>query len=221
MSEKLIDKVRKLLALSESDNENEAKLAMLKAQEIMVAHNIAHSDLKINESKDVNEEVFGEKTKKKWRYKLASIVAENFKCEVFYRGDGRRGNRVVFVGFQDDIDVTKVVYESAVNVIEKNQNRVYKLARKNGYESKGIKNSYAKGFLFGLMNAFESQKERMGMEWGLVLQVPVEVKNHMTKKTFDGDGISMDIVAVNDFALHEGYDDGKKFSVHEQIETEV
>ena len=32
---KIIDKIEKLIALSSSDNENEAKAAMLKAQELM------------------------------------------------------------------------------------------------------------------------------------------------------------------------------------------
>ena len=35
---KIIDKIEKLIALSSSDNENEAKAAMLKAQELMAKY---------------------------------------------------------------------------------------------------------------------------------------------------------------------------------------
>ena len=37
---KIIDKIEKLIALSSSDNENEAKAAMLKAQELMAKYEI-------------------------------------------------------------------------------------------------------------------------------------------------------------------------------------
>lgn len=37
---KIIDKIEKLIALSGSDNENEAKAAMLKAQELMAKYQI-------------------------------------------------------------------------------------------------------------------------------------------------------------------------------------
>jgi hypothetical protein len=40
MTETLIEKVRKLLALAESPNENEAALAAEKAQELMLRHGI-------------------------------------------------------------------------------------------------------------------------------------------------------------------------------------
>jgi uncharacterized protein YoaH (UPF0181 family) len=35
---KIVEKIQKLLALSESSNENEAKLSMLKAQELLAKH---------------------------------------------------------------------------------------------------------------------------------------------------------------------------------------
>ena len=41
MDEKLIEKIKKLLALSESSNENEAKIAMLKAQELLAKHKLS------------------------------------------------------------------------------------------------------------------------------------------------------------------------------------
>lgn len=42
---KIIDKIEKLIALSSSDNENEAKDAMLKAQELMAKYEIEMSQI--------------------------------------------------------------------------------------------------------------------------------------------------------------------------------
>ena len=43
---KVIDKIEKLLALSSSSNENEARAAMMKAQELMAKYEIKREQLK-------------------------------------------------------------------------------------------------------------------------------------------------------------------------------
>lgn len=50
---KLIDKVRKLLALSQSPNEHEAMLAAEKAQALLAEHNLSMSELEQREKRDV------------------------------------------------------------------------------------------------------------------------------------------------------------------------
>jgi hypothetical protein len=50
IDQKIIDKLQKLLALSASDNENEATLAMKKAEELMREHNLSVADVAIDGS---------------------------------------------------------------------------------------------------------------------------------------------------------------------------
>ena len=47
------EKIKKLLALAESDNEHEAKAALLKAKELMAIYKIESFDLNGNEKKSV------------------------------------------------------------------------------------------------------------------------------------------------------------------------
>ena len=42
------DKIAKLLALAESPNENEAKLALLKARKLMAKHKLSEKDIHIH-----------------------------------------------------------------------------------------------------------------------------------------------------------------------------
>lgn len=49
---KIIDKIEKLIALSSSDNENEAKAAMLKAQELMAKYEIEMSQINPDKAKE-------------------------------------------------------------------------------------------------------------------------------------------------------------------------
>lgn len=51
--DKIIDKIDKLLRLSRSDNENEARAAMVKAQELIAKHNISREELGQEEERQV------------------------------------------------------------------------------------------------------------------------------------------------------------------------
>jgi hypothetical protein len=89
--EKIIQTIRKILELSKNNpSEEEAKSAALKAQEMLAKY---HIDMKEVESIDIDavesiEEVRVTLQAKKWKYKLADIVADNFRCKHFYIGKG-------------------------------------------------------------------------------------------------------------------------------------
>ena len=53
MADNYKEKIKKLLALAESDNENEAKAALLKAKELMAQHKIEEADLEDAQNKKV------------------------------------------------------------------------------------------------------------------------------------------------------------------------
>lgn len=55
MDIKIVERIKKLLALSESSNEHEAQLAMLKAQELLVKHKLTIKEVK--EFKVYNSEI--------------------------------------------------------------------------------------------------------------------------------------------------------------------
>ena len=52
---KILDKIRKLLALSKSPNENEAAVALAMAQELMLRYNIDNIDLEQESTEDIIE----------------------------------------------------------------------------------------------------------------------------------------------------------------------
>ena len=46
MDIKVVEKIKKLLALSESSNEHEAKVSLLKAQELLAKHKLSLKEVK-------------------------------------------------------------------------------------------------------------------------------------------------------------------------------
>ena len=80
MDNKLIEKIQKLLALSGSSNENEAKAAMTKAQELMLKHNIDMRSVKEHDSEYINELSEAFKREHPSMKYINSIIEKYFFC---------------------------------------------------------------------------------------------------------------------------------------------
>lgn len=211
MDNGVVQKIKKLLALSDSNNQHEAESAMLKAQELLAKHNISLADIKDSSPRTVVEDVTDFTfTKAKWKALLANIIAKNFKCMCFIKT--RRTNNIVFLGTSEDVAVCKVMFEYAVDAIKIETKKMAYTYRKSGYSTNGLESDYALGFARGLNNKFEEQKTAH-QEWGLVLTVPQEVintyKNMEFKKT-----ISPQEYRGNRDVYLEGIEAGKNFDIN-------
>lgn len=114
-NEAILDRIRKLLALGESDNPHEAALAMARAAALMEKHQIAEADVDGGGDEDVIEETFGFpgshrsgdlKTKSTWQGELAAVVSRAFGCAAVWRtsrqGPNKRA-RIVIAGRKQDV----------------------------------------------------------------------------------------------------------------------
>lgn len=181
--DKIINKIRKLLALASSKNENEAQSAMLMAQKLMALHNIEMSQVdNVSENHDViEEEADAKRHKTKWKRSLGKLIAINFKCDTFLRGYGTFST--MFVGKRENIDICKTVYLSAVRFINKFFSEYWKKLNRPVSDSIRLKNSYALGFICRLKEKFEEQKTIAEQEgWALVLVKDSDVVEYMESK---------------------------------------
>jgi hypothetical protein len=218
MDTRVIEKVKKLLALSESSNENEAKLAMLKVQEIVVKYKISMKE--VENYKIYNTKVLNKKTKisfksAKWKGLLGSLIADNFGCYCYYNTN--KTHIITFLGREEDITVCNIVLEYAIDCILSETNRIRYRYRKDGYSTKGIVSDYALGFISGLNDKFEEQK-RDNQEWGLVLQKDSEVIERYENIKFKGYINLNQKFEGNSDIMQQGVEDGKKFSISDKVE---
>ena len=100
------DKIKKLLALAESNNEHEARAALLKAKELMAEYKIEEIDLadsKNRKVKRVYTDHYWTKRGEFWIGSLASVIAENYCCKsasaIPYKGAQKR--EIFFVGLEE------------------------------------------------------------------------------------------------------------------------
>lgn len=173
--EKMIQVVKKLLALSQNNpSQEEAISAALKAQELMAKYNIEeHQVLEKVECETIEESIFNFKgtindcDNHKWKLQLARIIADNFKCEVYCSGS----HIIRFYGYKQDSMVAKEVFGSMYVIGDKLGRRYKEQIKKETGTTKGVYNSFILGFLKGIKEALDKQCT------ALMIVTPKEVKD--------------------------------------------
>lgn len=153
--EEILEKIKGLLALGDSsrnNSEEEAKAAMLKAQQLMAKYDISAEEVEEKEEEKYSHEMCEHKWDYAYRIPLASVLAKNFRCMVY-----THGKKVVFMGHPSDAKICKATFEFAYQFIQKKGNSIYNKRYAMGYPTKGVFNSYAHGFIVGLQEAFDVQ----------------------------------------------------------------
>ena len=220
------EKIRKLLALAESNNEHEAKAALLKARELMAEYKIEEYevvDAKSRKVKRVYTEYFWTKRGEFWIGALADIIAVNYclrsASQIPYKGAQKR--QIFFIGLEDDVDLCAKIFEYAVDSARKFGN-LYLKDKYNGYkltsqDKNRVKNSYAVGFTKGVREAFEKQKAETETGWGLVMVIPKEVNDNCI-------GFKEDTYRSRNRVIYrdirdDGYKEGCRFNPNRKLEA--
>lgn len=117
MSEVPVNKIKKLLALSRSNNISEAANALAKAMKLANDHGVEISDLSGNDSL-IEEKELGKKRCKipKWELKLAAGMAQLFGCRIV-TSKAWRDEQIKIVGISKDIENCTYVYVYLLRII--------------------------------------------------------------------------------------------------------
>lgn len=212
------EKIKKLLALSESSNEHEAKAALLKAKQLMMEHKITESDLVDKKElgvKKVESTITYSSRRDPWIDRLAGVLAENYLCRfVESRNWGRQTKNVQFWGLEEDVEICLKVFEYAVDCIRSQCKRIKKENFAYSAQSRSILcNGYAMGFILGLKEAFKEQAESIKSEWGLVPMMSEEVVH----STDDLKKVRSNNIKASGIYKLSGYADGKNFDMGNRV----
>lgn len=213
---KAIEKIKKLLVLSGSDNENEAKSAMMKAQEIMAKYEIRKEQLQKGSSeKQQVIHVTSPAFRSDWIIMVANVVAGNFRCRSIVVVGREAGGvfQVRFYGYPEDVEICMNVFSYAIKSIRKRfvtLKAIYAEASRK-FE-KNAKTDYVIGFCSGLERGFDKQKTN-SEDFSLAVVTPKAVNNFVdallgVKKV---EVFDYELDAENKLLRHTGYMDGKEF----------
>jgi len=113
--EAILSKIKKLLALATSDNENEAAIAAAKAQTLLIEYNISQEELdSFNDAKSekviqVQADGKNRHNRSAWYDHLAYTVAKANLCNLLVSGSG-----VIWIGKKTNIEVAQYIFENLV-----------------------------------------------------------------------------------------------------------
>ncbi|EAW7076515.1 DUF2786 domain-containing protein [Listeria monocytogenes] len=217
-NDNLLRKVKKLLALAADASDEESRSALARAQALMTEHAITETDIFDYRKQNLTEEVIQtavyEGRPHKWMYRLASIIAKNFRVKYFYSSNG--STQLIFMGLQSDVQYAEITFQYAAGSVGFSakqflQRPEIKRKRKRKWQ---LKQDFIEGYLSALESLFDQQVVTNGYE--LALQLPDVVKEAVAKiGLVTGKDVSHQIKDYE--AYHNGYREGKKFKQRDQI----
>lgn len=218
MDEKAKQKIVKLLALANDANDEESMSALAKAQELMLQHNIDEEDVFSYKQEQKMETVINtiiyEGRPQKWLYRLALIIAKNFRVRYYYVPGPPI--ELHFVGIESDVQIAQITFEYARGSASYCARQFLQLPEiRRKYKRKWqLKQDYLEGYLRGLTETFKKQVLTNGYE--LALQVPEVVETAVEKiGLVPGKDTSHDV--KNREAFYSGYADGVRFTDKERL----
>ena len=218
VSEKIIERIKKLLSLAQSNNENEALSSLSKARELMAKYKIEMAEVKNKEEQ--KEEVINGKVEEFthdgrsiWKSLIVKIVADNFGCYCYIDED----KKFVILGKETDVSICKGMITFAIKIVEKEGNKLANSYKKMGYSTRGLKKEYGIGFARGLEKKFEEQNQQQdntNAGYQLMVVKDKEVENAYNKLSLRTAKSQTKRYNNQSEAYSRGYAEGKRFSAN-------
>lgn len=197
-------RIKKLLALSKSPNENEATSALIKANEMMESYNLSSFQF----SEYTEAKVKGTKRFIRWRVLLANAV-ENLYATYHYTD---RTGTLVFIGEELDVFMSTEMYKylaktidrMAKNNIRKNAKYKYRQSYRAGIASRLYDRIYELGQQCSWRNPEDLKEQKKQIAEFVEKQVAIET----SKKKFE---------KANQTAFSKGNNDANGINLSRQM----
>lgn len=175
MEEKVLDKLRKIQALADNaGTEGEAQAAAIAFQNLLSKYGLDASQVTESERivETVDKLVVDETGNRVyWRGWLAMVIAQNFRCEVYWSGYRGR-QKLMFLGMTTDVTCAQAAYGSALQTLNRlwgkhlvdrakqAEEEGWKWGRSDGKEAGA---AYIQGFIKGMSEALEENANKMAL----------------------------------------------------------
>jgi hypothetical protein len=162
IDQKIINKLQKLLALSASDNENEAAVAMGMAEALMKEHNVALADVALDgsEARVESEVVVGRnKRAQTWETWLGTEIAHTFHGQAICskRADGWI---FTFIAGKTDLIIILDLYERLkANIARMSKNYVDRVSQTEPTNHNKLYHSYRMGVVYTIKKRLAQLKK--------------------------------------------------------------
>jgi hypothetical protein len=220
--DKILGRIKELLALAESPNENEAANAMRMAQKYLIKYNLELDEL--DRQRDYHVRFLGNCSPRtqEFEYTLSMILQEHFFVLPIwsYSYDACRdksGKILEICGTSQNLEIASYVWAFVIDVCESLwKTRRRQLQRTRAPGKRGTKFQYLAGVLRGLHEKLDRQRQELVEERGLVLAADAglgEFFRHMNPRVRS--------VGTQGVSRNKQYDagvvDGQKINIHRGV----
>lgn len=211
----ILRKIKKMFALAESSNENEARTAMVMANNLLLKHNLSKSD--IENKKEYSHKYVGDvmgRTPVEFNI-ISSILTEYFFVLTIWTFSydalsNKKGSRLEICGSPENVEISEYVYYYLINQLEY-------LWKKYKSENKISHQKYRKSFVLGVLRGFREklQLDRADcQERGLVWKGDPELNEFYRQLHPKIKSVSSGGHLLYEEASNDGYSKGKNLKLH-------
>lgn len=221
--ERMIELLRKLFALGQSPNQNEAEMAMAKANEIMTEYQISATDVDLADDGAVvrEEMVLNDGRRHVWLQTLADAAAKLYDAKAFYNTHHcGPGLMLRFYGTPADILAAKMTF---THLYASWKSIVALAARTRDTDVRTYKRSHGIGFSSAIdVRVNELVAERQQKVISATGRDLVVVKGAALSDFMQGGKIkeTRQSSRTDEYALHDGWSAGKSIPLHGALEKE-
>lgn len=141
-NERVLSKIKKCLALSQSANEHEAALALKQARKLMDLNGLSASDIT---DRCIHRVRSKHKRYPKWAYDLTYTVGVAFGCSSYIGS-----NTVYFIGKENAPEIAGYTYEVLARQLELNKKEFLAHRRTTAARKRKIGQAFAEGWVYGV-----------------------------------------------------------------------
>ncbi|HIJ94473.1 MAG TPA: DUF2786 domain-containing protein [Desulfuromonadales bacterium] len=216
----IIEKIKKLLALSASSNEHEAALAASHVQRLLSEHNLALADIDASNRPDKADQIETAvaKTLPKWVRHLSAGVCDAFDCQAIHNPTA---GKMTFIGVGADVQIAAYTFFYLDTTIRRlcgsymKQHSSVSLAAR---QREMLRQSYYLGAVDTIYGRLQQQKRQTPITPGAL----VPVKQGLIRQAVQELGTIRTVHSrrsfINKCAYTQGQEDGREVGIHRGID---
>lgn len=228
VNDKILSKIKNLLSLAEDGaNDEESQTALLMAQKLMLKYKVSQNQLEDQdkEQKIVIKSLSVYKRLYWWEKILVKIIAENFRV-MFYVQSNKLPHqksiqrKLVLMGYPQDVELAHEIFHLVANTM-KHYASLYIQGQepRPGVSTAKLRKSYYQGFMDGLDDKFEKQREALRQkdaQYALALQTPSEVMEKFNREIKGSLAFEKPVPHKAAQSYLDGYDRGKRVNLNQK-----
>ena len=208
--EKILDKIKKCLALSKSANEHNAAQALKQAQALMEKYEVNAVDIALSEVSEQGADRRMAFTLANWQWGVANMLADIFGCQSY-----QRGKTMMFYGIGNRAEISAYAFDVVYRQISADRRKFLKncRARKQAHRTY-LADRFCEGWLTGALGTvkkFEMSAEEKAVMDGYVKK---EHPDMVEARTRDAKLSILKRSKMEYEALVQGMESGKQVQLH-------